>query len=269
MSALRDHLAARRAAGRKLLVPYVMAGVPDPGRFGDVLDAVARGADAVEVGVPYSDPVMDGPVIASAGEAALRAGVRPRAALDLARAAPGAPPRVVMTYYNPVHRAGESAFCRAAAARGVAGLIVPDLPVEESALLRSAAAAHGIAWVPLVAPTSSPARVEAITATATGFVYAVSTLGVTGERAALSERAAAVVAACRRVTDLPVVVGIGVSTPAHAVEAARTADGVVIGSAIVRLVREGGAAAAGRFVDAVRAALDDAYAPPAGTRPSP
>ena len=260
MTTLREHLSARRAAGRKLLVPYVMAGVPDRDRFAAVLEAVSGGADAVEVGVPYSDPVMDGPVIASAGEAALRAGVRPRDALDLARAAPGAPPRVVMTYYNPVHRIGEDEFCRAAAARGVAGLVVPDLPVEESASLRAAAGAHGLAWVPLVAPTSSPARVEAITATATGFVYAVSTLGVTGERAALSERAAGVVAACRRATDLPVIVGIGVSTPAQAVEAARGADGVVIGSAIVRLVRADGAAAARRFVDAVRAALDDAAA---------
>lgn len=259
MSALRDHLAARRAAGRKLLVPYVMAGVPDPERFADVLDAVSGGADAIEIGVPYSDPVMDGPVIASAGEAALRAGVRPRAALDAARAAPGAPPRVVMTYYNPVHAAGEDAFCRAVAARGIAGLVVPDLPVEESASLRAAAAAHGLAWVPLVAPTSSPARVEAIAGTASGFVYAVSTLGVTGERARLSERAATVVAACRRVTDLPVLVGIGVSTPGQAVEAASTADGVVVGSAIVRVVRADGAAAARRFVDALRGALDDAH----------
>jgi tryptophan synthase alpha chain len=135
-------------------------------------------------------------------------------------------------------------------------LIVPDLPVEESGSLRSAAAAEGLAWIPLVAPTSSPERVAAIVATSTGFVYAVSTLGVTGTRASLSERAAKVVAAVRAETDLPVLIGIGISNAEQATEAASIADGVVVGSAVVRLVLEQGAAAASDFLGNLRTALD-------------
>jgi tryptophan synthase alpha chain len=166
-----------------------------------------------------------------------------------------------MTYYNPILRAGEQAFCRAAAEAGYAGLIVPDLPLEEGEELRRAAAEEGLAWVPLVAPTSPPQRVEALCRAATGFVYAVSTLGVTGERAELSARAAAVVAAVRAVTDLPVLVGLGVSTPEQAVQACAAADGVVVGSAVVRALTEGGVAAAQALVAELRAALDGAFAP--------
>lgn len=256
MTALRSHLEGLVRGGRKLLVPYLMAGVPDRLSFGDALAAVSEAADAVEVGLPFSDPLMDGPVIAEAAERALRAGVRPVDALEVAAPADGGPPRVAMTYYNPIHRTGEREFCDRAAAAGIAGLIVPDLPVEESGSLRDAAAGAGLAWIPLVAPTSPPERVRAITGTATGFVYAVSTLGVTGTREQLSERAARVVAACREATDAPVLVGIGVSSPSHAVEAAATADGVVIGTAVVRLVLEEGADSARAFLRDVRAALD-------------
>lgn len=258
MTALRDHLDARVSAGRKLLVPYLMAGVPDRDSFRDALDAVSASADAVELGLPFSDPLMDGPVIAEAGQRALRLGVGPLDALEVAEPPAGGSFRIAMTYYNPIHRTGEAAFCKRAAAAGISGLIVPDLPLEESASLRAAAAEEGLAWIPLVAPTSPSDRVRAITGTATGFVYAVSTLGVTGTRAQLSERAARVVAACREATDAPVLVGIGVSSPDHAVEAARTADGVVIGTAVVRLVLEEGAAPAGAFLAEVRAALDSA-----------
>lgn len=257
MTALGDHLAGLVRGGRKLLVPYLVAGVPDRDSFAEALAAVSGPADAVEVGLPYSDPLMDGPVIAEAASRALRGGVGPLDALDAAPA-PDGTPRIAMTYYNPIHRVGEAGFCARAGAAGIAGLIVPDLPLEESDSLRAAAAAEGLAWIPLVAPTSPPERVKAITATSTGFVYAVSTLGVTGTREQLSERAAMVVATCRDATDAPVLVGIGVSSPAQAVEATGTADGVVIGTAVVRLVLEEGAAAAGAFVAAVRAALDAA-----------
>lgn len=255
MTPLREHLDGLVSGGRKLLVPYLMAGVPDRESFAAALAAVAGPADAVELGLPFSDPLMDGPVIAEAAQRALRLGVGPLDALDAAPA-PDGTPTIAMTYYNPIHRTGEAEFCRRAAAAGVAGLIVPDLPLEESESLRRAAAAEGLAWIPLVAPTSPPERVKAITATSTGFVYAVSTLGVTGTREQLSERAARVVSACREATDAPVLVGIGVSSPAHAVEAAATADGVVIGTAVVRLVLEEGAAPAGAFLADVRAALD-------------
>jgi tryptophan synthase alpha chain len=257
MTLLRDHLVERIAGGRKLLVPYVMAGLPDAGSWPRTLAAFGRYADAIEIGLPYSDPLMDGPVIVEAGERVIRAGIGPAAALDLAAQEAGAP-RIVMTYYNPVHRIGEAEFCRRAGAGGVAGLIVPDLPVEESESLRAEAAANAVAWVPLVAPTSSVARVRAITSTATGFVYAVSTLGVTGVRESLSGRAAEVVARCREATDLPVLVGIGVSTPEQAVEAASAADGVVIGSALVRAILREGVFAAESFLRDVRAALDSA-----------
>jgi tryptophan synthase alpha chain len=166
-----------------------------------------------------------------------------------------------MTYYNPIHRIGEAEFCRRAVKSGIDGLIVPDVPVEESGSLRSAAAEEGLAWVPLVAPTSPPERVEKIVATCTGFVYAVSTLGVTGVRGSLSERASAVVERCRAATDLPVLVGIGVSNPVQAVEAAATADGVVIGSAVVARISEEGPDAAADFLADVRAALDGAAGP--------
>lgn len=256
MTAVLDHLRGRLDSGRKLLVPYLVAGIPERSAFPEALRAVGRHADLVEVGLPYSDPLMDGPVIASAAERAIRAGVGPLEALDLAAEVELDMPRVAMTYYNPIHHLGEERFCSRARAAGFAGLIVPDIPTEESDGLRAAASEHGLAWIPLVAPTSSQERVDAICATATGFVYAVSTLGVTGTRESLSERATRVVESCRAGTDLPVLVGIGVSTAEHAVAAAASADGVVIGSAVVRLVLEEGAAAAEAFLGGVRAALD-------------
>lgn len=256
MTPLLDHLSARRDQGRKLLVPYVMAGEPDRPGFPAALEAVSEHADAVEVGLPYSDPLMDGPVIAAAGERSIAAGIGPLEALELVAEVPGDTPRLVMTYYNPIHRVGETEFCRRAVKAGIAGLIVPDIPVEESESLRAAAAEEDLAWVPLVAPTSPPERIEKIVATCTGFVYAVSTLGVTGVRGSLSERAAAVVERCRAATELPVLVGIGVSNPVQAVEAAASADGVVIGSAVVSRISEEGPAAASQFLAEVRAALD-------------
>lgn len=258
MTALLEHLQSRLDAGRKLLVPYVMGGTPDAASFPDAARALAARGDALEIGLPYSDPLMDGPLIAAAGERVIRGGTGPLDVLDLTGgAAPDGTPRLAMTYYNPIHHTGEAAFCRRAADAGFAGLIVPDLPLEESGSLRAAAADAGLAWVPLVAPTSPAARVERIVAACTGFVYAVSTLGVTGARESLSERAAAVVAACKRFTDLPVLVGIGVSTPEHARAAALSADGVVVGSAVVQRVLDEGVEAACSFLDELRAALDN------------
>ena len=245
------------ADGHKLLVPYLMAGLPDRESFPLAYAATQRYADVVEVGLPYSDPLMDGPVIAAAGERAIRSGVGPIDAIEMSGSLDGSVPRLYMTYYNPIHRVGEEKFCSMVAGSGAAGLIVPDLPVEESRSLRDAAAANDLAWVPLVAPTSSPERVKAITETATGFVYAVSTLGVTGTREALSDRAARVVAACREATDKPILVGIGVSNAEQARAAASTADGVVVGSAVVRTILEEGPEATELFLGTIRAALDD------------
>lgn len=237
-----------------MLVPYVMGGIPDRIGFPDVLAAVSEHADAVEVGLPFSDPLMDGPVIAAAGERAIAGGVGPLDVLDLIDEASAS--LLAMTYYNPIHAIGEDDFCKRASAAGIGGLIVPDLPVEESKSLRERAAEHGLGWVPLVAPTSSPERIETIAATSTGFVYAVSTMGVTGVRESLSERSSAVVERCRKATDLPILVGIGVSSPEQAAEACRSADGVVIGSAVVARVMDEGAAAAVEFLVGVRGALE-------------
>lgn len=245
-----------RGGKRKLLVPYLMAGLPTPEVYPDALRLVARHGDCIEIGIPFSDPLMDGPVIAAAAERALRMGVGPLEALERTGGLDTDTPRVAMTYYNPIHRIGEDEFCRRAVKASIAGLIVPDLPLEESGSLRERAAAAGLAWIPLVAPTSSPRRIASIAAAATGFVYAVSTLGVTGVRSSLSERAAPLVEACRGATDVPVLVGIGISTPEHAVEACRVADGVVIGSAVVARLSEEGVAAAGSFLGEVRNALD-------------
>jgi tryptophan synthase alpha chain len=256
---LLRRLEAARAEGRKLLVPYLVAGAPDAAAYLTALGEVSAHADAIEVGLPFSDPLMDGPVIAAAAERALANGIGPLSALELA-GPPLAldPPRLAMTYYNPIHSVGEQAFCRRARAAGIAGLIVPDLPFEESSSLRAAAADVGLAWTPLVAPTSSPERIARISEGATGFVYAVSTLGVTGARESLSERARPVVERCRQATDIPVLVGIGITTPEQAVEAAEVADGVVVGTAVVARIMEEGPGAAAGFLSGVRAALDAA-----------
>jgi tryptophan synthase alpha chain len=256
MTELLDRLDRAGAGGRKLLVPYLTAGIPEPEAFLPALEDVAAHADAVEVGIPYSDPLMDGPVIAGASQRAIDAGVGPLDAVELAGKAEIEAPLVAMTYYNPIHRTGEQEFCSRLSAAGISGLVVPDLPLEESTSLREAVAAAQIAWIPLVTPTTAPDRVARVVATATGFVYAVSTLGVTGTREELSERAAQVAAACKAATSMPVLVGIGISNPEQAVAAAAGADGVVIGSAVVRLVLEQGGGAAEAFLKEVRAALD-------------
>ncbi len=254
--ALESALRARRAAGSKLLVPYVMAGAsPD---WIDVLHAAAdAGADAVEVGIPFSDPMMDGPVIQKAAVASLAAGTTPQRVLDaLAGAAVGVPV-VVMTYYNLVFRAGHRRMARTMASAGAPAPILPDLPLEELGPWAVEADAAGVETVLLVAPSTPPDRAAAICERARGFVYAVARMGVTGERAALGGDAAEVVALVRKVTELPVCVGIGVTTPEQAVDVCRSADGVVVGSALVRRLLEGGGPeGAAAFVGQLRRALD-------------
>jgi tryptophan synthase alpha chain len=254
---LLTHLESLRRSGRKLLVPYLMGGFPEADSYPEALTAVAEHADAIEIGLPYSDPLMDGPVIASAGERMIRDGTGPNRALDLTAEVEIRIPSIVMTYYNPIHRMGEADFCRRTVAAGFSGLIVPDLPLEESGTLRSVAADAGLAWVGLVAPTSPPDRIAATASASTGFVYAVSTLGVTGERDALAPSAQRVVEACRAVTELPLLLGVGVSNAEQARVAAAAADGVVIGSAVVRTVLERGAGAARDFLAGVRSGLDN------------
>lgn len=258
MTGLEAALRARRDAGHKLLVPYVTGGMDD--RWTVSVEAVvAAGADAVEVGLPFSDPMIDGPVIQESSRRALERGATPQAILaELTRLRVGAP-LVVMTYYNLVFRAGHRRVAGWLADAGVAGAIVPDLPLEELDEWAEAAGDAGVATVLLVAPSTPPDRLAAICHRSEGFVYVVGRMGVTGEQTALAGSALEVAARVTAVTDVPACVGIGVSTPDQAVEACQVADGVVIGSALVRRLLDGaGPEGAGAFVGDVRRALDRA-----------
>jgi tryptophan synthase alpha chain len=228
-----------RARGERALVAYIMAGDPsleETRRL--VVEAEKRGADAIELGVPFSDPLADGPVIQRAGLRALASGTTlPRVLETVAtlRTQVGLP-IALMTYYNPVFVFGLRGFARAAVDAGVDGLIVPDLPYEESGPLRAEAEPAGLDLVQFVAPTSTPARVKAIARLSRGFIYLVSLTGITGERRELPRDLDAQIRTLRLVTTKPVCVGFGVSTPEHAAAAGKLADGVIVGSALVRLI---------------------------------
>ena len=254
--ALEAALRAGRASGRKLLVPYVTGGLgPD---WAEAVRAVAdAGADAVEVGIPFSDPVMDGPIIQEASERALAAGATPVSILDELSRVDAGIPVAVMTYYNIVFRAGLERFAHDLVQSGVSGAIVPDVPLEEVGPWASAADAAGVETVLLAAPTAPDERLPRSCARARGFVYAVGLLGVTGEREHLAGTATVIARRLKAVTDVPVLVGVGISTPDQAVDACQEADGVVVGSALVRRLLEGGGPeAAASLVADFRAALD-------------
>jgi len=256
MPDLEKGLRAQRERGRKLLIPYLMGGMTEdwPQSLAAV---VAAGADAVEVGIPFSDPMMDGPVVQEAGLRALERGTVPQDVLDGIAGAEAPVPVAVMTYYNIVFRAGHKRMARSLAAAGVSGAIIADLPIEEIGPWAVEADAAGIDTVLMVAPSSPPDRVERICARARGFVYAVARMGVTGERGDLGTDVAKVVERIRTCTDMPVCVGVGVSTPAQAAEVCQVADGVVVGSALVRRLIEGeGPDGAAAFVGSLREAID-------------
>jgi tryptophan synthase alpha chain len=220
-------------------MPYLMGGFPDLDASKAIGLAYADGgADLVELGVPFSDPLADGPVIQAAGTAALKAGATTAGVLGVCEALAQRLPVVVMCYANLV--LAHEDFPSALAAAGAAGLIVPDLPLEEAPPLLDACDAAGVALVPLVAPTSPDERLEAIGRRARGFIYTVSVTGTTGERTALADTFAATIARTRQHTDLPVALGFGIATPEHAAQAADAeADGVIIGSRLVRAAAEG------------------------------
>lgn len=253
---LEAPLRRARDAGRKLVIPYVTAGLSDD--WLDVVRAVAAaGADAIEVGLPFSDPMMDGPTIQAASTTALDRGTTPAMVLAALREADAGVPLAVMTYYNLVYRAGERRFAAQLASAGVAGVIVPDLPLEEGTGWRAEAVAAGIDAVQLVAPSTPDDRAVRVCAAARGFVYAVGLMGVTGERSALADSARRLARRLQPLTDVPVCVGVGISTPAQAAEVCQDADGVVFGSALVRrLLNGGGPAEAAALVADVRRAVD-------------
>ena len=245
---------AKRADGRKLLVPYITGGYP--GWQDAIRAAAANGADAVEIGVPFSDPVMDGPLIQQASQAALDGGATPAGILDEVPALDVGIPLLVMTYYNLVHHDGHRRFAHRLIEAGVSGCILPDLPLEESEPWCRAADHEGVETVMLAAPTAPDERLPLVVARARGFLYSVGLLGVTGERDSLAETATALAARLKAITDVPVLVGVGVSNAEQAYQATRVADGVIQGASVVRRLIEGGADAVGDYVAEVRAAID-------------
>ena len=251
---MESEFRAKRDAGRKLLVPYITGGLAG---WQDALRAaVAGGADAVEIGIPFSDPVMDGPIIQQASQAALDAGATPVSVLHEVRSLDVSVPLAVMLYYNTVHHAGHERFAAQLHEAGIVAAIVPDLPLEEAGPWCAAADAAGIETVMLAAPTAPDDRLPRIAARARGFVYSVGLLGVTGERATLADTATALAARLKAATDVPVLVGVGVSNAEQAVAACRVADGVVMGASVVRRLLESGADGVGDYVGEVRQALD-------------
>jgi tryptophan synthase alpha chain len=227
-----------RADGRAALVGYLPAGFPDVDGGIDALTAmVAAGCDVIEIGLPYSDPVMDGPTIQAAAQQALDGGVRTRDVLRTVEAvAATGTPTLVMTYWNPIDRYGTARFAADLAQAGGAGLITPDLTPDAAADWIAAADEHDLDKVFLVAPSSTDARIAMTTAECRGFVYATAVMGVTGARASTSDLAGPLVARTRATTDLPVGVGLGVSNGDQAAEVAAYADGVIVGSAFVRVL---------------------------------
>jgi tryptophan synthase alpha chain len=242
----------RRAA----LMPYLMGGYPSLDASVDAaLAAADAGADLIELGIPFSDPLADGPVIHAAGTEALAAGITPHGVLRACERIASRVPVTLMVYANVVLTAGVERFALRAASAGAAGLIVPDLPHDEAGELRAACDSEGLALIPLVAPTTTDERIAAIGAGARGFVYTVSLTGTTGERAELPPGLEGTVARVRASTEAPVAVGFGISTPEHARAVAEIADGVIVGSRVVRAAGEGGAAAVGALVAELSEAL--------------
>ena len=226
-----------RNAQRTAFIPYVMAGDPDPATTSAILEALTRaGADVIELGIPYSDPLADGPTIAAAGQRALAAGTTIASTLELVRQhhERGGVPIVLFTYYNPVLQYGIDRFAREAAASGACGVIVPDIPLEEGETLAATLAANGLDMPLLVAPSTKPGRARRIAAQSTGFIYVVSRLGVTGAGTQPASHALrSQIETLRAVTESPLAVGFGVSRADHVRSAAALADGIIVGSALI------------------------------------
>lgn len=238
---LDDAFTQARQQERALLLPYLTCGYPDRDSFVDIAVAVLEaGADALELGIPFSDPLLDGPSIQRSQYEALRQGVTPRVCLELAAAIHerNSKPLIFFGAYNPILAYGLERFCAEAVLAGAAGLIVPDLPMEEQDDIQAAAKTHGLHVIQLVAPTSTSARLQGVCAVASGFVYCISVTGVTGARAGVSELAKPLVERVRTLTQVPVAVGFGIAGPEQAAQVASFSDGVIVGSALINLLRD-------------------------------
>ncbi|MCA9938690.1 MAG: tryptophan synthase subunit alpha [Anaerolineales bacterium] len=251
---------APKSSRRAALMPYFTLGYPDRATSLAVVEAIAPYSDLLELGVPFSDPLADGPTIQHSTQVALEQGVTSRACLDMVRELRRrgvTPPILLLGYYNPILAYGEAAYARDAAAAGVDGLIVPDLPPEEADSLVTALTAEGLVLIHFLAPTSSPDRVRTVLRQAQGFIYMVSVTGVTGARAQVSANLEQFVRQVRAQTDIPLAVGFGVSTPAQAGQIGQFADGVIVGSALINAVDVAAdkPAAAVQFVQTLAAGL--------------
>jgi len=258
---IADAFVQAKTAGRAALMPYLTLGFPDQSMSLAVIESIAKsGADLIELGVPFSDPLADGPTIQHSTQIALENGATVKGCLEMVKTLRGrgvSQPLMLMGYYNPILAFGVERFASEAARSGADGLIVPDLPLEEAGPLQEACRQNGLALVYLVAPTTSDKRLAQIAAQSTGFVYIVSVVGVTGARTSLAGDLQSFVQRVRAVTDKPLAVGFGISTPAQAAQAGKLADGVIVGSALIDLV---GKAAdpvreAGAFIAEFRSAL--------------
>jgi len=253
---LETALRSARDTGRKLLVPYVTVGLPG---WTEVLGAyVAAGADAIEIGIPFSDPVMDGPTIQEASQRALDGGVTPLGALASLAGLDVGVPLIAMTYYNVVFRSGHRRFAQSLRDNGVAAAIVPDLPLEELGDWRRAAEDGGVETVLLASPVTPDDRLARLCELSQGFIYGVGIMGVTGERGEVAASSKIIAKRLKAMTDKPVLIGFGVSTPAHAADLAEHADGVIVASALMRKLLDGASPEdLGEQVAALRAALDE------------
>lgn len=249
--------AATRSEGRAALMPYMMSGFPDRETSLDIARAYAETSDLVEIGVPFSDPLADGPVIHAAGTRALEQGAGMEDGLAVSRQLGAGIPGILMTYVNMILAEGPERFAARVEQAGVAGVIVPDLPFGEAPDIGHALKSRGIAPVPLIAPTTTADRRAEICEEAEGFIYLVSSVGTTGERSQLMPELEGLVEAVREHTDVPVAVGFGIGTPEQAAEVGRFADGVIIGSRLVRIAGESAdpASACAEFLDEIRQAL--------------
>jgi tryptophan synthase alpha chain len=262
VSRIATTFAALRQQGRRALIPFLVAGDPSLEASERLVGAcAAAGADLLEIGVPFSDPIADGPVNQRAAQRALAGGTALPAILEMVARLRSrvTQPIVLLSYYNPIHRFGLEAFARQAVGAGVDGVVVPDLPPEEGTALRTAADPVGLDVIFLAAPTSTDARLAQVVSASRGFVYCVSLTGVTGMRGGLAADLGDLVGRLRRHTALPVCVGFGVSTPEHARQIAAIADGVIVGSAVVAIVEREGAEAQPalvEFVRSLRSAMD-------------
>ena len=258
-NSIEEALLSNRKNGKKSLVVYLTGGLDD--HFESTVEEVsAAGADVIEIGIPFSDPVMDGPTIQSANDMALAAGATPISILDRVKRIESPTPMAVMTYYNLVYRMGHERFASDIASAGISGCILPDLPLEELDQWSAVASKSNIATILLAAPTTPDERLGEICDRTAGFVYAVGLLGVTGVRSELADSAIEIASRLKKVTSKPVLVGVGIGSPEQAVEASKVSDGVIVGSAVVSEMLSGASPEeVGTLVSSFRTALDENF----------